>query len=477
MQENSFEKKVQQKMEELSFEPSEPVWQKVELQIQQKRRRRRLVFLLLPLLLVGSGLALYFAGTNQSATPVAQTEIKDKGDATTNITPTDIPVKTIAEKNNTSPETKKALTNNNNQSQKEKQRFFTISKKSQKQLQKNSEKIVVEEAEEPAVFMGRDLHALVLQNEIDKIEGRKKETDNISNPFQKKQLKDRMAENETAAKLNELRMAESAIADSTSKAIAAKEKTEMDSAVVDVAYKPKGKTKVLEWGLHARVGVAGLRSNVASVFGQESLADFSSAPTTGNNSPPAGRIAAKAANHLAFTIGGSLRKKTFQNAFVSVGLQYSYYSTQSSVGTHINNDTTVAYNGRSFSLENYYTSTGAAEQYTNRFHYLELPLAVDYRPFKKLPLQLQHGLSIGRLIATNALYYNSAAGFYYRNDNWLRKTSFNLFTSVDYRLLQAKSFSLFAGPQLQWALSPVQQKEENKKQHFFFGGLNAQLRF
>jgi hypothetical protein len=35
MQEQNFEKQVQKKMEELSFTPSEPVWQKVEEEIRK----------------------------------------------------------------------------------------------------------------------------------------------------------------------------------------------------------------------------------------------------------------------------------------------------------------------------------------------------------------------------------------------------------------------------------------------------------
>src|SRR4051812_13740149 len=54
---NDFEKQVQQKMDELSFDPTPPVWLKVEEQIRKKKDRRRLI-LWLPLacLLTGGGL-------------------------------------------------------------------------------------------------------------------------------------------------------------------------------------------------------------------------------------------------------------------------------------------------------------------------------------------------------------------------------------------------------------------------------------
>ena len=39
-----FEKKVQQKMEELTLNPSPPVWEKIELQIRPEKKRRRVLF-------------------------------------------------------------------------------------------------------------------------------------------------------------------------------------------------------------------------------------------------------------------------------------------------------------------------------------------------------------------------------------------------------------------------------------------------
>ena len=54
---NEFEKQVQQKMEELNLVPSDPVWQKVEMQISKKKDRRRLLFWIPVLaLLLGGGL-------------------------------------------------------------------------------------------------------------------------------------------------------------------------------------------------------------------------------------------------------------------------------------------------------------------------------------------------------------------------------------------------------------------------------------
>src|SRR5690242_18897209 len=71
MQENNFEKSVQQKLDELQLTPSEPVWQKVEAAIK-KRRERRLVFWLLPTLLLTGGLFWWQLTPQQSENSAQQ---------------------------------------------------------------------------------------------------------------------------------------------------------------------------------------------------------------------------------------------------------------------------------------------------------------------------------------------------------------------------------------------------------------------
>lgn len=475
MQENNFEKGIRQKMEDLSFEPSDPVWQKVEMQIQQKRRRRRLALFLLPLLLAGGAFTWYLAtNTNNNVTTVAT---ENKPAQTKSTTPV------INERETTQEVATESKEKINLLVQKEKETLVIGDVKStpthQKEKEtfagktKNEKKVRGTIIEDEEGFFESELHALILQNEIDKKEG-KKADEQIDNPFKKK-------ESEWQKNLSNLAIINSELnkeivqADSTAQAEIAAADNKTDSSTTSNPIKVKGKRDVWQWSLHARVGVSGLRSNVTDVFGGQREADFAAAPSTGNNQPP--RIAPGVNNHVAYTIGATVRRKLAASAFVGLGLQYSYYSTQSNVGTTVNRDTIIFYNGRQASLSNYYSNTGAAKLYKSRYHYIELPLTIDYAPFKNVPLQLQHGVSMGYLVASNALVQSSSSGIYFRSDEVLRKTGFNLFTSFDYRLLKTRSFSLFAGPQLQWSLTPIQKEDGPNKQHLFFAGLNTQLRF
>ena len=59
MQENRFEKKVQQQMEELRFSPSANVWKSVEEELDKRRRKRRVLYIsIAAVLLIAAGLGL-----------------------------------------------------------------------------------------------------------------------------------------------------------------------------------------------------------------------------------------------------------------------------------------------------------------------------------------------------------------------------------------------------------------------------------
>ncbi|HRO70598.1 MAG TPA: hypothetical protein PK951_09465, partial [Chitinophagaceae bacterium] len=80
MQENEFEKKVQQRMEEFRLRPSEVVWGAVAHSLEKKRRRRIVVFFVF--LLAGLGLAgfsgYYFLSNQSKPGIVEQTSTPPK---------------------------------------------------------------------------------------------------------------------------------------------------------------------------------------------------------------------------------------------------------------------------------------------------------------------------------------------------------------------------------------------------------------
>ncbi|HEY0749958.1 MAG TPA: hypothetical protein VGD26_02305, partial [Chitinophagaceae bacterium] len=87
MQEQNFEKQVQQKMEELNLTPSAPVWQKVNEEIRKKKDRRRLILWLFLFLLVGGGTVTWLVMDKPAKESIATSPVKEQApNATSTVT-------------------------------------------------------------------------------------------------------------------------------------------------------------------------------------------------------------------------------------------------------------------------------------------------------------------------------------------------------------------------------------------------------
>lgn len=500
MQENNFEKEVRQKMEELQFTPSEPVWQKVALQIRRKRERRRLL-LLLPLLIIGSGLTWYFI-THTLNAPMADTIVQPEPQhKALPQTKESKPVLQEGDKNKAEgfeSDTYRAgntLGRGNNQVvaakplQKEKQTFSkpsatTVSKADATVKQPDVEEEVMPPL--PAIPKRKnknlpgDLHAFVLEQEIKKLDATQQQNENVSNSFRDSSKR----EQTVIAPIAKDADAPSGTKDSAAIAavVADKEDTASNAVAQPLLVKKGEEKKKWSYTANVRIGSSGLRSQfpMFQTFSQDRSADFSSNPIpssgSNNNNAPGLRAPSVASNGFAFSAGAGLRQHLFKNTYVNAGLQYSQYTQRISVGELVSTDTTMLYSGRLDKVSGYYRS-GSQNHYTSRYHYLELPVSFEYRLFKKVPLQVQHGASAGYLFKSNALYYNRTAAILFQSDEWQRKWGLQLFTSLDYRLLQKGNLQWFAGPQLQWGLTPLQNNSETQKHHLFFAGMQTRIAF
>jgi hypothetical protein len=69
------------------------------------------------------------------------------------------------------------------------------------------------------------------------------------------------------------------------------------------------------------------------------------------------------------------------------------------------------------------TGQGSSNQYKNHFHFVEIPLTMRYSPGKgNNSVNLAAGISIARLIASDALQFDTASGSYYQNNSLFNKT-------------------------------------------------------
>ena len=174
----------------------------------------------------------------------------------------------------------------------------------------------------------------------------------------------------------------------------------------------------------------------------------------------------------SFLFGLLAKKQLSKRSFLTTGLRYNFYSTSMKVGQNVNRDTMVEANK---SVRGFYTNSGSNfSDYHNNFHFISVPVALDFKLLNKLPLDLHFGLSVQQLIATNALLYSAGSQVYYNDNEVFNKTYLFSEVGIEYSFTLAKGLSLRAGPRANYSLSKVIKASDR---HLFSYGLATQLVF
>ena len=521
---NDFEKQVKQKMDELHFAPSDALWPEVEKQITTRKKRRGL-FLWLPflILLLGAGVWVYYAGVGANANKkqaigkkaVASSNSTDKAAGiVSGITAGDkqmkhtilsndsitsphanrknnaIPyvrsnkIKSIAVIENTgrkniSPQANRkadmAAANKNNRYERKKNTVATIENNGHTDKGSN-ETYALEaarkrndnkaKAERPladdSVIAGAE--AIISKNENDK-------TGN-----------DAPGKNKVVA---ETPVADSAAADDSLVAAITpvkdnvKRVNETDSAHAVTKNKPAATAKKkIEWGISMNAGVSNISNGFSGLFSSAASYDVRAFSNNQNSAPinTPGTINGSTGNvsfakpsdirpGFAYSAGVFIHKQLGKSLKVLAGLNYSYYSTGIKVGARIDsNKALIQY------------SAGSSVNYTNGFHFIELPVTIEKQLGKVSPFSVNGGLAFSMLAGSNALEYDTQKNIYVKDNNNINKVQVSLLAGVRYRLFQ-HSLPIEIGPQFSYGLGNIFKKELYGSRHLFFGGISASIFF
>jgi hypothetical protein len=114
--------------------------------------------------------------------------------------------------------------------------------------------------------------------------------------------------------------------------------------------------------------------------------------------------------------------------------------------------------------------------FVNRYYFLELPASILWQVNRssRLPIFWETGFSPSYLVSSNALYYSTQSGAFYKaGGNMINKLQLNASTSVMVGL-SVKGLKLQVGPQVQYGLTTL-QRQSSAGQHLFYGGLRLVL--
>ena len=518
MQENNFEKHVQQQMEELRLRPSEAVWEKVEEEIRKKKKRRVgfFIFLLAGLSLLGySGYFLF----NKSKTNLVEqnaTQTVNKKESINNNQPGPA-TENVNGKNENS---KKQEPGNESQLSLKEEKNIVIEEKvnsietndiavNEKEATVKEENIVLKDP------VKRTVKPTVNKKLSDKTRNRytaitnKKPGQSTKKSYSQKKKDSGIPVISKADDVSSPAIAEKDLPENKDFAVQDKNLQNKDVQGKDIQAKKdsiaeeeitvnkevpaatakKKQVPKINWGIELSYGVSANRENAFSFFDGQKMAEVLYSPPQANAGSP-GSSPLVSSNMFyspssiksgaAFRAGLVAEMKISRKSSFSSGLRYAYFSNSIKVGSY--KDTAISFtNSFSQDVNARGPIYGGVQQkeYTNRFHFIQLPLQYQWQLNKgiKMPILWNVGATAGYLVSTNGLVYDTAAsGIYYHDKKAFNKFNWSLNTGFSFRFGNKNKLQWSLGPELSLGMNKL-TKSDTKKQYLLYGGLTGRIIF
>lgn len=502
MHNNEFEKKVELRLEELSFTPSDAVWQNVELQIRQRKRRRRFFFWWLPVGLLCLGTAGWFLYYSTSSAPVqehlAVVHHLQNTDASSSAQPVTSTKKeqvvaegeinkkeSIAKNVNEKPTVKKAKQQevpvavqqvNSNKTKAGKQTILTESKQPAavvfKPTVQHKESIVKKESNttplQPVVKKEEEVvkHDAVVTN--------KKEEIKTGEPVVVNKKEEVKPEPVAVVSQPEVKATDVAVATSPQEKIVADSSTTA-SNVKPAAQKPASPTKrKVEWFARLGTGVSDMSEFSSVVFAPFAADAYSSGSQSSAGSGTVYNRQSPVKPGTGFSAGIELRTIAKKRSSFSVGFNYAYYSTSLKTGS-------MVYANTLFNVSNYnsyvnnYMRAGDSATFHNHYNYFELPFLYHLRISKqqKRPLSLNTGLSYNYMFASNANYYSRSSGAYYYDKSLFNHSQLHFKLGLSSSFIKKEDYPLQVGLQYQFGMTGIWKQSLTLNQHLSYTGIEV----
>lgn len=406
MQENKFEKQVQQQLQNLQLEPTPPVWEAVHARIQPQRRRRRLLLWWLPVLLLVGGGWLWWQGNLNSSGKNENTGVLPKND------------KSQKDITYTLPSNKRISTIKKEKEQGKQQSNTTLLHQNVKQPQVENRIVDIKalgSKKRSQVFPGKKTAVVTLKAHNTNPSAVTAETETIPATIA---LQEKSAANSTVVANQNIPIKipnSSTLISDSSNAVVSKQKqviaggdTAMQQPATNVITQQKNNRpsgKKASWVLQIAGGATTVN---AGVLDANKSANIYNAPVL--FSPAAVPLAPvymapqqpRYDWGLAISAGASWQKPLSARTKISAGLLYRYNTI--SLQAVRGGDSAVLLRGNA--VQNYIISRNEAV-YHNRYHQIEVPLAFGYQPFRKVNVWVWHGVGPAVVAAHRTVLFDA----------------------------------------------------------------------
>ncbi|HEY4935345.1 MAG TPA: outer membrane beta-barrel protein [Puia sp.] len=437
MHENNFEKRVREKMDQLGFDPSDAVWEAVDNEINKEEKRRRplfLLFFLSGLMLAGGG--FYFNAIKSSSSRIIpgqqQTGTNEKQD-------------------------KQSIS----KVQTGKTQGNELNEKTDNMVDKNTIDVLKWKGsrESKAIKSGKE--GISSDTIMDFNGSKNKKPGQFSNSG-KNDNDDVENIGQATSKIEPENAGKKGIDSSDS------------VSVINMAKSGIEKRKASLWNI-GFTGNTGISNINQSLFQSANITGlYYNAPSvTGPNGAPAPiPVSSKISPGFSFGIGVFVNRYLSKRISFSAGINYHYYSTKIQTGNVVDSSLLIYYGSpQAFSVNGFYRN-GSIHSYTNQYHFIELPVAMDFQLNKsrQIPVIWEAGLSLSYLINSNALHFDPYGSVYYQNTQLFNKIQINGTTAIMFGF-HIHIGELQLGPQLQYGLTGLLKMSTGDPEHLFFGGL------
>jgi hypothetical protein len=216
--------------------------------------------------------------------------------------------------------------------------------------------------------------------------------------------------------------------------------------------------------------------NLISAKSVSADASYLSSPSTSGALASVPQLTYK--HNASYGAGFFVTKPINKRTSISVGLDYHFFSTRSSVGRRID----VAVTGfdtvlnKDFDQNHYYTG-GQTTSYINKYQTIQVPIDLRFTLNKSVdkPVMFSVGLSPAFLIGSRALYLNKSQRIYYEEKKQFK--AFMLFgqSALMFTPVNTNKFQLGIGPTLQYGFNSFSKWQTHTNQHLLFTGIKSNI--
>lgn len=493
MQNDKFERQVQQKMDELKLMPSTSVWNKVEAALPKERKRRWVLFFLL--FAAVSTTALLWLNKNnapdKNTSQLAQQKNNEPVNTPINNDNAQLQLNEI--KNNTGSSTTEPATNTTSNTATPVTTINTSKTNTPAVAKVNDNTIAVNKTGDnktaPVKNTAEDAVPANTNNEKNYIATYLKQPtvletvakmkttvqspgvdeDEKINTLKKNDSKEKNKTDITVtgpvanSLLNTSKEKINIPEEKTKELVIAKNKA--DSAKNEAVAKAENKKKKQLWqySLQFGFGIPYTKNGINDIAFTTNTSPLRQAPTVNNiiyNQP------AKPSPGMVFQTGITIEKNIVGRLDIKTGLSYTYLSNHIRIGNKIDS---LSGNGLStYSNDNAIIpiNNGPVNLYNNHFHFIQLPLALQYAVVKKeqFALFLEGGASLDYMANSNALLFDGATNTYSTSKNIFNRMLYTGLGGIGAKLAQQTRIPVTIGYQFSYGLKPF-FKNADTQQH------------